>query len=72
MDFTELSNDELADATRALLDELHGRIDILDDPQRARGQRVLRVMHAAADALKDWAVDGGLIVIESGGDPKGP
>jgi len=70
MEFADLSNDELADATRALLDELHGRIDGLDDPQRARGQRVLKVMHAAADALKDWAVDGGLISPTSGGDPK--
>lgn len=70
MEFNELTNDELANGTKALLDELHRRIDGLGEPQRGRGQRVLRVMHAAADALKDWAVGGGLVQIESGGDPK--
>lgn len=60
--------DELADAFRNLFDQAHAHEGLLDN----RGRRLLRLMHAAAEAFKDHCVEGGIIQPQSGGDPKPP
>lgn len=71
MDFSGLTNDELADAAKALVDEAHLRVDAL--PQSAFRSGVskrLDVAHKALDFLKEHLVGGGVISPQSGGDPK--
>lgn len=66
-----MTNDELADAMKALLDEAHDKVEALPDgPLKARARRRLAVLHGAADALKDLLVREGLVQPFSGGDPK--
>lgn len=71
MDFQSLSDDELADVTRDLLEEFHRRHAALPHGTfRNRSGRLLRVAHGAFDALKDLAQDEERISPFSGGDPK--
>lgn len=65
-----MTHDELADAFKVLLDEMHDQIEAQPDPLRGRARRWARVLHGAADALKELAVDHGLVQPLSGGDPK--
>lgn len=71
MDFSNLSNDELADTIKAIFDELHARHDALPAGSlKTRGGRLLRVAHGAFESLKDQCVDEEMIQPFSGGDPK--
>lgn len=71
MDFSDLTNDELADAVKDLFTELHARHDALSaGPFKSRSGRLLKVAHGAFDALKDHCVDDEVISPMSGGDPK--
>ena len=71
MDFSTLSNDELAQATRDLLDELHGRHEALPESAFRRGVgRRLGTVHGTLDVLREYLVDGGVIQPTSGGIPK--
>lgn len=65
-----MTDDQLADYFKAGFDQLHARIDAQPDgPRKRRAQRLVRIMHGAANELKDLAVDGGMIQPFSGGDP---
>ena len=71
MDFTTLSDDELADAARALFDELHRRHDGLPASAFKNGVgRRLGIAHRAMDVLKEHLSGGGIIQPYSGGEPK--
>ena len=73
MDFSTLTDDELADAQKALLDEAHARADALSDGAvKNRVNRALDLAHKALDMVKRELVDGAIIVPTSGGDPKVP
>jgi hypothetical protein len=73
MDFSELTNDQLADAAKALLTEMHARHEALSTgPFKTRSGRLLRVAHGALEALKEHCVDEEVISPFSGGEPKGP
>lgn len=66
-----MSNDQLAQAFRTLLDDLHARIAALaDGPVKARAIRLAAVAHGALEALRDHLADGGQVQPDSGGDPK--
>lgn len=66
-----LGNNDLADAFRELLDNLHENIEAMDDGQpKVRAQRLAKVAHGALEALRDHAADHGLVEPFSGGDPK--
>lgn len=70
-DFSELSNDELADAAKGLLDEMHTRHDALGSgPFKTRSGRLLKLAHGAFDALREHCVDEEVISTFSGGEPK--
>ena len=68
-----MTHDELAEAYKALIDETHEKVDAVQNPAvRAKAKRLLGLLHGAADALKELAVDQGLVQPFSGGDPKPP
>lgn len=71
MDFSTLSNDELADAGKAFMDELHARADALPAGTykwMAKGR--LDKAHIQFNRLKRMTSDEGLIQPMSGGEPK--
>lgn len=71
MDFSTLTNDELADAAKAMLTEMHARQAALPAGSfKTRAGRLLRVSHGALDALKEHCVDEEVISPFSGGEPK--
>lgn len=73
MDFSNLSNDELADVVKDVFDELHARHDALSPSGfKTRSGRLLRVAHGAFESIKDHCVDEEMIQPFSGGDPKPP
>lgn len=71
MDFSTLTDDQLADAQKALLDEAEARVAALaDGPVKNRVDRALNLAHKALDLVKRELVDGEIIQPYSGGDPK--
>lgn len=71
MDYTALTNDELAGHARALVDELHVRQAALPASAFKTGVgRRLGIVHRAMDVLKEQLVAGGIIRPMSGGEPK--
>lgn len=71
-DFSDHTNDDLADVAGDLIREVHARAEALTDtvPNR-RKKRLARLLHAAADALKRDCVDDEVIQPFSGGSDKG-
>lgn len=66
-----MTHDELADAMERLLKEVHRHVDELTDQTlKAKAHRLAQLMHGAAEALRELAVDHNLIQPKSGGDPK--
>lgn len=73
MDFSTLTDDQLADAQKALLDEAEARVAALaDGAVKNRVDRALNLAHKALDLVKRELVDGEIISPASGGDPKPP
>lgn len=73
MDFTTLSDDELADIVRDMFDDLHRRVDLLPASSFKTGvRRRLEVAHRGMDLLKEHLVNGGVIRPLSGGEDKPP
>lgn len=71
MDFSTLTDDQLADAQKALLDETESRVAARPDgPGKNRLERPLHVAHVALDMFKKELVDQEIIQPYSGGDPK--
>jgi hypothetical protein len=71
MDFSALSNDELADLTRDLFDELHSRqAEMPDGPVKMGAGRRLGIAHRAMEVLAEHLKTGGVIQPYSGGEPK--
>lgn len=67
MDFSNLTNDELADAGKDFVDELHARAEGLPNRYRRR----VNALHAFLYGLKGDAVEDELIQPMSGGGDKG-
>lgn len=68
-----MTDDEIADAFKAAFDAAHASLDAKpDDDFKRRATRYLKLMHGAADGLKELSVEAGLIMPRSGGDPKPP
>lgn len=68
-----MTHDELADAFKANLDELHEKIDALAaGPTKRRASRLASIMHRAAEELKELAETDGMIQPFSGGDSDKP
>jgi hypothetical protein len=73
MDFSQLSNDELADVTRDLFDELHKRVDAMPDGfVKVRFGKHLAKAHKAMNGLQGAAKTTSTIQPMSGGDNKTP
>lgn len=71
MDFSTLTDDEMADVQFALLTEAHARVEARPDgPEKNRLDRALKLAHKALDLFKAELVDGEIIQPDSGGDPK--
>ena len=71
MDFSTLSDDDFATAVKAVVDELHRRVDARpDDVVKDALQYRLAIAHKALDVLRARAASGGVIQPYSGGDPK--
>lgn len=65
------SDDELADAFKALFDELHAKIEALPEGAlKHRAEILADVSHRAMNRLKKLAANDGVIQPFSGGDPK--
>lgn len=61
----------IADALKAALDDGEAWLASLDDgPDKTRGLRLAALVHAALLEWKLWAVGGGHVRPDSGGDPK--
>lgn len=68
-----MSNDELANAFKALFDEAHAKAEALPDgPFKRRTIERLNVAHEIMDRVRKHAVDEGEIQPFSGGDPSKP
>lgn len=73
MDFTSLTDDEIANAAKALFDSLHARQTAhAEGPFKVRFGRLLGIAHAALDQLRTEAVAAAVITPDTGGDPKIP
>lgn len=46
-----MTNDELADALRDNVEELHGKIDASSHPKKARLQRLAKAAHVALEEI---------------------
>lgn len=68
-----MTNDELANAFKALFDEAHAKVEALPDgPFKSRTGELLSVAHGIMDRLRRRAIDQGEIQPMSGGDPNKP
>lgn len=71
MDFSQLSDDDMANAVKAAFDDLHRRVDARpDDITKDALQYRLAIAHKAMDIFRARAVSGGVVQPYSGGDPK--
>ena len=71
MDFSTLSNDELADVGKAWFDEVHARADALPTGTfRFLFRDRLAKAHAQINRLLKMTKDEGVITPMSGGEPK--
>lgn len=72
MDFSEHTDDTLADVGKDFIDELHTRVDALPaGVEKRRKERLLAILHRAADGLRQDCADDEIIQPMSGGGPKG-
>ena len=68
-----MSNDELANAFKALFDEAHAKAEALPNSRfKRRSIERLNVAHEIMERLRKHAAQEGEISIESGGDPDKP
>ena len=68
-----MTHDELADYFKVGFDELHAKVDAMEDgPFKRKLERRVDAFHAAADWVRNQCADEGLIQPFSGGDPKTP
>ncbi len=68
-----MTNDDLANAFKALFDEAHAKAEALPDgPFKRRTIERLNVAHEIMERLRKHAAQEGEISIESGGDPDKP
>ena len=68
-----MTNDELADAFKALFDEAHAKAEALPDGHfKKRVIERLNVAHEIMERLRKHAAQEGEISIESGGAPDKP
>jgi hypothetical protein len=68
-----VTNDELANAFKALFDEAHAKAEALPDSGfKRRTIERLNVAHEIMDRIRKTAVDEGEIQPMSGGDPSKP
>jgi hypothetical protein len=66
-----MTNDELADAFKALFDELESKLEALPDSQRkTRAQKLTGSAHLALGIVRDLFADDGTIQPMSGGGDK--
>ncbi len=73
MDFSEHTDDQLADVTKALVDEIEGRIAALPTGAlKTAASLHMAKAHKQLNKVRELTVDEGLIQPFSGGTPKGP
>ena len=73
MDLSNLTDDQLADAGKAFIDELHARADALPNGTfRFLARERVAKLHGHMNILKRMCADEGVIQPMSGGDAKTP